>query len=105
MNSGGLGVALPRRSRPLPEVYDDCSFVSRRLSSRDKAIIRELNETALALNILETGGIGCSESCEKWNTPSCPQNLLHLHFTRLYSVIFYFRPPSVTKSGKPLSKN
>ena len=36
MDSGGLGVALPRasagRSRLLPEVFHDCSYVGRRLS-------------------------------------------------------------------------
>ena len=44
--SGGLGVALPcvsaKRSRLLPEVFDDCSSVSRRLSPRERAIIREI---------------------------------------------------------------
>ena len=53
MESGGLGVALPcasaKRSRLLPEVFDDCSYVGCRLSLRDWAI-RELNETVIALN-------------------------------------------------------
>ena len=41
--AAGLGVALPsasaRRSRLLPEVFDDCSY-GRRLSLRDQAIER-----------------------------------------------------------------
>ena len=54
MVSGGLGVALPsasaKRSRFLPEVFDDCSHVGRRLSLRDSAIIREMNESVFARN-------------------------------------------------------
>ena len=50
MDSGGLGVPLfcasAKRSRLLPEVFDDRSYVGRRLSPRERAIIRELNETA-----------------------------------------------------------
>ena len=61
----GLGVALPytsaRRSRLFPEVFDDCSYVGCRLSPRDRAIIRELNETAFAWNLQKTGGVGRSE--------------------------------------------
>ena len=48
VGSGGLGVALPiasaKRSRLLPEVFDDCSEVGRRLSPRDRAIMREVSE-------------------------------------------------------------
>ena len=69
MDSGGLGVALPcasaKRSRCLPEGFDDCSRGGRRLSPLDRAIIREMNESAFALNVMETGGIGLSESCWK----------------------------------------
>ena len=58
--SGGLGVALPcasaKRSRLFPEVFDDCSSVRRRLSPRERAIIRDLNETVFSLSFLETGG-------------------------------------------------
>ena len=68
-SSFALRVALPcapvKRSRLLPEVLDDCSALSRRLSSREKAIIREMTETVLALNFLETGGIVGIESREK----------------------------------------
>ena len=66
--SGGLGAALPcasgKRSRLLPEVFNDCSCGSQALSSRGKATIREMNESAFALNFLETGGVGRSESSE-----------------------------------------
>ena len=52
-DSGGLCVALPcasaKRSRLHLEVYDDC----------------EVNQSVFALNLLETGGIGLSESCYK----------------------------------------
>ena len=75
MVSGDLGVALPcasaKRSRLLPEVVDDCSHVGRRLSPRGRGLIRKMNGSAFALNFLETGGIGLSESCEKVGTPSC----------------------------------
>ena len=52
VDSGGLGVALPcasaKRSRLFREVFDDCSYVGRRLSPRDRAIIQEMNESAFA---------------------------------------------------------
>ena len=68
MDSGGLSVALPcasaKRYRLLLEVFDDCSYVGGRLSPRHRAIIKELDETAFALNFLQTGGFGCSASCE-----------------------------------------
>ena len=76
--SGGLGVALPcasaKRSRLLPEVFDDYASVSRGLSSRETATTREVNETVSALNFLETGRTVGSE------LPDCPQNWYHLHF-------------------------
>ena len=85
VDSGGLGVALPcacaKRSRLLPEVFDDCSHVGCKLSPLDRAIISKVNETVFAVSFLETGGIGCSGSCEKkWSTSSCPQTWHHLHF-------------------------
>ena len=50
MDVGDLGVALPcasaKRARLLPEVFDDWSYVGRRLSLRDTAIIGQLSETA-----------------------------------------------------------
>ena len=58
---GGLGVALPcalaKRSRLFREVFDDCSTLSRRLSLREKAIIREMSGTIFAHKFLQTGGI------------------------------------------------
>ena len=78
-SSGGCGVGntvlvvLVRRCHAcLPDVlgsvlkfFDDCSYAGRRLSPRDRAIIRELNETVFADNFLETRGTVFSESCEK----------------------------------------
>ena len=62
--SGSAFVALPcgsaRRSRLFPAVFDDCSCIGRRLSLRERAIIR-VNETVFALNFLETGGIAYFE--------------------------------------------
>ena len=62
--SGGFGVALPcasaTRSRFLPEVFDDCSALCRRISLRERAIIRDMSETVFAVSFLETGGtVGC----------------------------------------------
>ena len=37
----------------------------RRLSPRERAIIKEVHETVFALNFLETDSIVDSESCEK----------------------------------------
>ena len=51
MVSGGLGVALPCAS----EVFDDCSSVGRRLSLRERAIMREVNETAFCSKFLGNG--------------------------------------------------
>ena len=77
------GVALPcasaKRARLLPEVFDDCSSVSRTLSPRERAIIKEVNETAFALNFLETGGIGHFESSDKLGTPYCSKTRHRLH--------------------------
>ena len=82
---GGLGVALPcasaKHSCLLPEVFDVCSSVSRWLSRRERAIIKEVNETAFTLNFLEMVFTVGSESCEKWRTPYCPQTWHHLYFT------------------------
>ena len=56
-----------------------------------------MNETAFALNFLETGDIVCSESCKQVGYSYCPQTWHHLHFV---SVISDFRPPSVTETGE-----
>ena len=57
LQSGTLGVSLPcvsaKRSRLLFEVVDDCSCCGRRLSLRDRAIIREMNESVFALNFVD----------------------------------------------------
>ena len=62
MDSGGLGVVCKSSS------FLKCLMTARMLdarSPRERAIIREVNETVFALNLLEMGGIGCPESCEK----------------------------------------
>ena len=92
--------ASAKRSRQLLDVFVDCSCAGFKLSPRDRAIIREMTETFFALNFLETGGLGRSESCEKWCAPSCPQDWHHLYFTVPHSVISDFRPASVTESGE-----
>ena len=61
MVSGGFGVTQActsaTRSRLHPEIVDHCSLVGRMVSRRDRAIIREMNESIFALNFLETGGM------------------------------------------------
>ena len=90
MVPGGLGVALPcasaKRSRHLPEVFDDYSYVCRRLSLRERAIIKEVKETVFALNFLETGSVGCS--CEKVGYSILSTDLASPELDRLHSVIF-----------------
>ena len=49
-------------------------------SPRDRALIRELNETVLALTFLESGSVARAESCEKVGTPSCVWTLCQEHF-------------------------
>ena len=74
--SGGLGLALPsapaKRSRLLLDVFDDCPYGGCKLSPRVRAIIREMNESVLALKFFKTGGIGRSESCEKMEYSMLP---------------------------------
>ena len=104
MSSGGLGVGLPcasaKPSRLFPEVFDDCSNVGCKLSPRDRAIIKEMNESVFALNLLETGGIGCSESCEKVDYSILSTGLASPALHRLHSMISDFRPPSDTESDE-----
>ena len=97
--SGGLGVAPPRafakHCRVLPEVFDDCSSVCRRLSHRERAIIREVNEIAFALNFLETDGLAEFESCKKVGYSMLSIDLTPLALRNFHTVLFGFRPPSV----------
>ena len=99
---GGSGVALPcasaKLSRNFPGVCDGCSSVSGGLSLRERAIIREVNETVFALNFFETGGIVGSESREKVGYSTLSIHLASLALHRLHSVISDFRPSSVTES-------
>ena len=52
----GAPVRVDKRSQLLPEIVQDCSYVGRRLSLRDWAIIRG-NEFVFASHFLETGCI------------------------------------------------
>ena len=79
---------------------DDCSHVGRRLSPRDGSIIREMNESVFALNLLKTGGIGLSESCEQVEYSILSTDLASPALRRLHFVISDFRPPSVAESGE-----
>ena len=101
--SGGL-VALPcasaKHSRLLPEVFDDCSSVCRRLSLRERAIIRDLSEIVFALDLLETGSIVGSVSCEKVVFSILFTDLASPALRRLHFVISDFGPPRVTESGE-----
>ena len=60
------------------------------------AIIREVNETVFALRLLETGGTGCSLSCEKGGVLHPGITALH----HLHLVISDLRPSSVSVSGE-----
>ena len=104
VDSGGLGVALPcasvKRSRLLPGVFGECSFTGFKLSPLDREILGEANETAFAINVMETGGIGSFESCDKVGTPSCPQDWQSLYFVVSTLLFLDIRPPSVDESGE-----
>ena len=104
MESGCLGVALPcasaKSSRLLPVVFDGCSYVGRKLSPRDGAIIREINESTFALNFLETSSVGLSESCEKVVCSILSTDLASPALNLRHPVISDFRPPSVTESDE-----
>ena len=62
----GAAVRVCQTFSVSPEVFDDCSSVSRRLSLRERTVIREVNETVCALDVLETSRIVGSVSREKW---------------------------------------
>ena len=97
---GSLPCASAKLSRLFPEVFDDCSNVGCKLSPRDRAIIKEMNESVFASYLLETGGIGCSESCEKMEYSILSTRLASPAHNRLHSMISDFRPPSDTESGE-----
>ena len=92
--------ASAKHSRLLPDVFDDCSYVGHRRSPRDRAIIRELNETVFAINFLETGGLGLSVSRERLEYSTLFTALASSSLHRLYSLISDFRPPSGAESGE-----
>ena len=97
---GALPCASAKRSRLLPEVFDDCSSVTRRVSPRERAIIMELNETVFAQNFLETGGTVGPESFVKVDYSILFTKMASPALHRLHSVICDFRPPSATGSGE-----
>ena len=66
-----LPCASAKRSRLLAEVFYDCSSVSRRLSSRERAIIREVNETVFALNFWRRAVLLILSHVKKWVAPFC----------------------------------
>ena len=86
MNSGGLSVALPcasaKRSRLLPEVFGDCSFVGCKLSPRMRTIIGEGIERDRFFVAFEMfwrlAALVVLSHVEKWRTLSCPQDVHHL---------------------------
>ena len=93
-----LPCASAKRSRVLPEVFDDCSRVGPRLSLRDRAFITEVNETVFCSKFLGDGQFCFSEACQKvgystLSTDLAPPALHGLHF-----VISDFIPPSVAES-------
>ena len=69
------------------------------LSSRDGAIIWDMNENGFALNFLEAWSIGHSESGEQVGTPCCP-DMASPAFYRVHLVVSDFRPPRVTESSE-----
>ena len=83
--------ASAKRSLLPPKVLDDCSYVGRKLSPHDRAIIREVNESVFALNFLDTGCRGLSESCEKVGYSILSTDLASPAPSK---------PPSVTDSGE-----
>ena len=87
-----LPCASTRRSRILPELFDDRSCVCRRLSPRYMAIIRKMNESDFSLSFLETGGVGLSESRAKVECYIMSTDLASPALRRLHLVISDLRP-------------
>ena len=99
MNSGGLLVALPcasaKRSRFLPEVFDDCSCVGRKLSPRDVE-----RDRFFAVDFWDSCGIRYSESCKKVVYSILSTGLSSPVLHCLHSVISDFRPLSGAECGE-----
>ena len=81
-----LPCASAKRSRLLPEVYDDCSSVTRRLSPCERAIIREVNKTLLLLSTSGRRAVVGSESCERAGYSVLSADLASPVLRRLHSV-------------------
>ena len=75
----------------------DCSLVGHRPSPCDRAIIRELSESFFALNFLETGCIGHSDSSLKVVDCILSTGLASPALHRLHSVISDFMLLSPTR--------
>ena len=88
---------LPNVSCLFLKFFDDCSSGGRRLSLRNTAIIRELNETVFANKKMTLFFLN---RAKRWSAPYCTPDLASLALHRLHSVISDFRPPSVSGSGE-----
>ena len=95
-------MALPCASAKRPRLHPDFLMTAhgcgRRLSPRDRAIIKEMNESVFAMNFLTTGGY--SESCEKVEYCMLSTDVASPTLRRLHSVISDFRPSSGTESSE-----
>ena len=104
MISEGLGLALPcpsaKRSRLLPEVFDDCSYVGRRLYLRERAVIREVNETVFANISRRREVLVVVSHVKKVEYSILSTDLASSALRRLHSVISDVRPPSGTLFGE-----
>ena len=93
-----LEVLVWRCHARVPYVLGSClKFL---MTPRDRALIKEMNESGFALNYLETGGISLPESCEKVECSILSTDWASPAIHRLHSVTSDFRPPSVTESCK-----
>ena len=91
---------LPNVLGSFLKFFDDWSHVGRRLSPRGRTSIRKMNESVFDLNLVWTGGIGLSESCEKVVYSILSTDLASPALRRLHFIFSDFRPPSVTESGE-----
>ena len=102
-NAGSLrcGVAARFRGAAVRVCHDVLgSFLNFKMTPRMLGDRREVNETVFALNFMETGGVGRSESCEKVEYSILSTDLASPALHRLHFVISDFRPPSVAESGE-----